>query len=160
MKYYKEKQEGSNIVFVMPDNGDKFIILNAIVNEYVNINDVVYQNGFDESLMKAKIKGADDIVFECDKAFFPIARELRDEYDVRILHKNNNPLLRISAQKSFINEKVRYRADYDEFANYVAFMDAVMDDTNSFEAMDAVSAMSVYIQKKYMSIGEKEQFLP
>jgi hypothetical protein len=101
--------------------------------------------------MNGHVKGMDDIVFECDKAFFPIARELRGECDVRIMHKNTNPMLRMSAQKSFITEKVRYRDDYDEFAQYTAFMDAVLDESNSFEAMDAISAMSVYIQKKWFN---------
>lgn len=149
MKYYNGKQEGKRIAFVMPDNNDKFILLNVVVNEYINIENVVYQQGFDADVMKAHIKGMDDIVFECDKAFFPVARELRGDYDVRIMHKNTNPMLRMSAQKSFVSDKVRYRDDYDEFAQYTAFMDAVLDESNSFEAMDAVSAMSVYIQKKW-----------
>lgn len=148
MKYYSGKQEGKNVVFVMPDNEGKFIILSCIVNEYINIDKVVYQQGFDVELLKAHIKGVDDVVLECDKAFFAVGRELRSECDVRILHKNTNPMLRISAQKSFVTEKVRYRNDYDEYPQYTAFMDAVLDETNCFEAMDAVSAMSVYVQKK------------
>jgi hypothetical protein len=111
----------------------------------------VYQQGFDVELLKAHMRGADDVVFECDKAFFAVARELRNEFDVRILHKNTNPMLRMSAQKSFVTEKVRYRDDYDEYPQYTAFMDAVLDETNCFEAMDAVSAMSVYVQKKCYS---------
>ena len=151
MKYYSGKQEGKNVVFVMPDNEGKFIILSCIVNEYINIDKVVYQQGFDIELLKAHIRGADDVVFECDKAFFAVGRELRNECDVRILHKNTNPMLRMSAQKSFVTEKVRYRDDYDEYPQYTAFMDAVLDETNCFEAMDAVSAMSVYVQKKCYS---------
>ena len=151
MKYYNGGQEGKRIAFVMPDNEGKFILLNVVVNEYINVVDVVYQHGFDVDLMKERLKGMDDIVFECDKAFFPMARELRGECDVRIMHKNTNPMLRMSAQKSFITDKVRYRDDYDEFAQYTAFMDAVLDENNSFEAMDAISAMSVYIQKKWFN---------
>lgn len=151
MKYYSGKQEGKNVVFVMPDNEGKFIILSCIVNEYINIDKVVYQQGFDVELLKAHIKGVDDVVLECDKAFFAVGRELRNECDVRILHKNTNPMLRMSAQKSFVMEKVRYRDDYDEYPQYTAFMDAVLDETNCFEAMDAVSAMSVYVQKKCYS---------
>jgi hypothetical protein len=149
MKYYNEEQMGKRIAFVMPDNNDKFILLNVVVNEYVNIERVVYQQGFDVDLMKKNVQVVDDIVFECDKAFFPIARELREDFDVRILHRNTNPMLRMSAQKSFVMDKVRFRGDYDEYAQYTAFMDAVLDEINSFEAMDAVSAMSVYVQKKY-----------
>lgn len=148
MKYYNGEQEGKRIAFVMPDNEGKFILLNVVVNDYINVENVIYQHGFDIDLMKEHVKGMDDIVFECDKAFFPVARELRGECDVRIMHKNTNPMLRMSAQKSFITDKVRYRDDYDEFAQYTAFMDAVLDESNSFEAMDAISAMSVYIQKK------------
>ena len=95
------------------------------------------------------IEDADDIVFECDKAFFGVARDLREKYDVRIMHKNTNPMLRMSAQKSFITQKVRYRNDYDESSQYTAFIDAVLDEDNCFEAMDAISAMCAYIQKKY-----------
>ena len=149
MKYYNGEQEGRRVVFVMPDNEGKFILLSAVVNEYVNIDSVVYQPGFDMEVMKRHVKGADDIVFECDKAFFPVARELRSEYDVRIMHKNTNPMLRMSAQKAYVNEKVRFRDDYDEHPQYTAFMDAVLDETNCFEAMDAVCAMSVYVQKKF-----------
>lgn len=151
MKYYSGKQEGKNVVFVMPDNEGKFIILSCIVNEYINIDKVVYQQGFDLDVLKTHIKGVDDVVLECDKAFFAVGRELRNECDVRILHKNTNPMLRMSAQKSFVTEKVRYRDDYDEYPQYTAFMDAVLDETNCFEAMDAVSAMSVYVQKKCYS---------
>lgn len=149
MKYYNGTQEGKRVVFIMPDNEGKFILLSVVVNEYINVDKVVYTQGFDIDLMKENLKDADDIVFECDKAFFPMARELRDECDVRIMHKNTNPMLRMSAQKSFVNEKVRYRNDYDEYPQYTAFMDAVLDENNCFEAMDAISAMSVYIQKKY-----------
>lgn len=148
MKYYNGVQEGKRVAFIMPDNEGKFILLCVVVNEYINVDKVVYTQGFDIDLMKENLKGADDIVFECDKAFFPMARELRGECDVRIMHKNTNPMLRMSAQKSFVNEYVRYRDDYDEYPQYTAFMDAVLDETNCFEAMDAISAMSVYIQKK------------
>lgn len=151
MKYYSGEQEGIRVVFIMPDNNDKFILLDVVVNDYINVENVVYQTGFDEDEMKRHLKLADDIVFECDKAFFAMARELREEYDVRILHKNTNPMLRIAAQKSFVTDKVRYRNDYDEFPPYTAFMDAVIDETNCFEAMDAVSALSVYVQKKCFS---------
>ena len=149
MKYYNGEQQGKRVVFVMPDNEGKFILLSAIVNEYINIDKVVYQSGFDLEVMKIHVRGADDVVFECDKAFFPMAKELRNEFDVRILHKNTNPMLRMSAQKAFVGDKVRFRDDYDEYSQYTAFMDAVLDETNCFEAMDAVSAMSVYIQKKF-----------
>lgn len=148
MKYYNGEQKGKRVVFVMPDNEDKFILLSVIVNEYINVDKVVYRQGFDMDAMKDHVKGADDIVFECDKAFFPIARELRSEYDVRIMHKNTNPMLRMSAQKAYVNDKVRFRDDYDEYPQYTAFMDAVLDETNCFEAMDAVCAMSAYVQKK------------
>lgn len=151
MKYYNGEQQGKKVAFVMPDNNGKFIILNAVVNEYINIEDVVYQPGFDEEEMKRHLIHADDIVFECDKAFFAMARELRETYDVRILHKNTNPMLRISANKSFVVDRVRFRNDYDEYPQYTAFMDAVMDETNCFEAMDAVSALCVYVQKKCFS---------
>lgn len=149
MNYYKDNQEGTKIAFVMPDNNDKFILVNAIVNEYINVENVVYMNTFDHDEMLEGIEGADDIVFECDKAFFGVARDLREKYDVRILHKNTNPMLRMSAQKSFIAQKVRYRNDYDESPQYTAFIDAVLDEDNCFEAMDAISAMCAYIQKKY-----------
>lgn len=157
MNYYNGQQEGKRVIFIMPDNDGKFIMLSVVVNEYINVDKVIYTQGFDHETMLANIGNAEDIVFECDKAFFPMARELRRGYDVRIMHKNTNPLLRMSAQKAFISEHVRYRDDYDEYPQYTAFMDAVLDESNSFEAMDAVSAMSVYIQKKYMNVGEKEQ---
>lgn len=148
MNYYKEEQQGKRIVFIMPDNNGKFIVLNSIVNEYINIDEVLYRNGFDEDMMKESVLNADDIIFECDKAFFSLARALREEYDVRIMHKNTNPLLRISSQKSFVASKVRYRVDYDEYPQYTAFMDAVLDDNNSFEAMDAISALCAYVKNK------------
>lgn len=148
MNYYKEEQQGKRIVFIMPDNNGKFIVLNSIVNEYINIDKVLYRNGFDEDMMKESVLNADDIIFECDKAFFSLARALREEYDVRIMHKNTNPLLRISSQKSFVASKVRYRVDYDEYPQYTAFMDAVLDDNNSFEAMDAISALCAYVKNK------------
>lgn len=149
-KYYDTMQNGRNVVFIMPDNGEKFIVLIAVVNEYINITGVVYQDGYDETKMKNAVKYADDVVFECDKAFFRVARELRGEHDVRIMHKNPKPMLRISAQKSFVNEKVRFRQDYNESVDYCTFMDALRDEENHFEAMDAVSGLADYVSRKYM----------
>lgn len=149
-KYFDVIQNGRNVVFIMPDNGEKFIVLIAVVNEYINITGVVYQDGYDEAKMRKAVKYADDVVFECDKAFFRVARELRDEHDVRIMHKNPKPMLRISAQKSFVNEKVRFRQDYNESVDYCTFMDALRDEENHFEAMDAVSGLADYVSRKYM----------
>lgn len=150
MNYYKEKQEGARILFVMPDNEGKFIMLDCVVNEYINVERVAYRAGFEPDAMREWANGADDVVLESDKAFFPVGRDLREEgTDVRMMHKNTNPMLRMSAQRAFIREKVRYRSDYDEYPEYTAFMDAVLDEENCFEAMDAVSAMCVYVRKKW-----------
>lgn len=149
-KYYDTIQEGRQVVFIMPDNGEKFIVLIAVVNEYINITGVIYRDGYDEAKMRKAVKYADDVVFECDKAFFRVARELRDEHEVRIMHKNPKPMLRISAQKSFVNEKVRFRKIYDVTVDYIAFMDALRDEENHFEAMDAVSGLADYVSRKYM----------
>lgn len=149
VEYYEGKQEGKRISFVMPDNECKFILLSVVYNEYINIESVIYSSNYNIGNLRDALKGSDEVVFECDKAFFPIAKELRNEYEVRILKRNVNPMLRITAQRSLVTQLVRFNRDYTESHEYTAFMDAVFDEMNCIEAMDAVSAITVYIKNKY-----------
>lgn len=149
VEYYEGKQEGKRISFVMPDNEGKFILLSVVYNEYINIESVIYSSSYNIGNLRDALKGSNEVVFECDKAFFPIAKELRNEYEVRILKRNVNPMLRITAQRSLVTQLVRFNRDYTESHEYTAFMDAVFDEMNCIEAMDAVSAITVYIKNKY-----------
>ena len=149
VEYYEGKQEGKRISFVMPDNEGKFILLSVVYNEYINIESVIYSSNYNIGNLRDALKGSNEVVFECDKAFFPIAKELRNEYEVRILKRNVNPMLRITAQRSLVTQLVRFNRDYTDSHEYTAFMDAVFDEMNCIEAMDAVSAITVYIKNKY-----------
>lgn len=149
IQYYREEQEGKRIAFVMPDNEGKFIMLSVIYNEYINIDRVIYSSTYDIGNIRNDLKDSQEVIFECDKAFFSLAKDLRDEYEVRIMKRNTNPMLRVSAQRAFVSKLVRYREDYMNRPQYTAFMDAIFDENNSIEAIDAVSAICVYIKNKY-----------
>lgn len=155
IEYFEQKQEGKRIAFVMPDNEGKFILLSIVLNDYINIERVIYTDTYDMNNLRYDVEGSEEIIFECDKAFFHLAKELRDEYDVRILKRNTNPMLRVSSQRAYNSKNVRYSESYNKDAQYTAFMDALFDENNCLEAIDAVSAISLYIKNKYLLRSQK-----
>lgn len=155
IEYFEQKQEGKRIAFVMPDNEGKFILLSIVLNDYINIERVIYTDTYDMNNLRNDVEGSEEIIFECDKAFFHLAKELRDEYDVRILKRNTNPMLRVSSQRAYNSKNVRYSESYNKDAQYTAFMDALFDENNCLEAIDAVSAISLYIKNKYLLRSQK-----
>ncbi len=160
MKYfdYSKKTSGHTVAYILPDFSDKFIMVMCRLNEGIDIDDVVYMSSFDEAVLCSRLMEFSpvEVLYESDKNYFPIARGLRDKYDVRIIHKNNNPSSRISAFMDFIKTKVRFRADYDEIKQYNDFMNAIMDydgsDARDCGAMYSVATLSYYAARKY-SLG-------
>ena len=64
-------------------------------------------------------------------------------------------MLRVSSQRAYNTKNVRYYESYNEDAQYTAFMDALFDENNCLEAIDAVSAVSLYIKNKYLLRSQK-----
>lgn len=50
---------------------------------------MTYTGSFDETVLLSFLEGISpvEVLFESEKNYFPIARGLRDRYDVRIMHK-------------------------------------------------------------------------
>lgn len=156
MKYfiYSGNMEGRRLVYVMPDCNNRFVMLMCRIHNGIDIDDVVYMSSFDEAVLRQKLIGfsPESVIYESEKNYFHVARALREEYDVRIIHRNVNADARISAYLDFIKNKVRFRSDYDEIEHYNNFMEDVMDYNGTggehYEAMDSVAALSSYIAKK------------
>ena len=101
MRYYdiSKNIQGTRLVYVLPEYAGKFIMVSCYVNERIYIDNVTYISSFDENVLLSFLEGISpaEILFESEKNYFPIARGLRDRYDVRIIHKNMGADARISA---------------------------------------------------------------
>lgn len=155
MRYFDMSKniQGTRLVYVLPEYAGKFIIVSCYVNEGIYIDNVTYTGSFDETVLLSFLEGISpvEVLFESEKNYFPIARGLRDRYDVRIMHKNMGADARVSAFLDFIKNNVMFRADYDEIPQYNEFMDGVLDYNGSDDcaAIYSVAALSYYVSKKY-----------
>lgn len=159
MKYFdysKDYAGGDRLAYVFPDNNGKFILLMCRIHKTINIDDVIYTKSFDEAVLCSRLEDykPKNIVFEGDRNYFMAARNLRENYDVRIMHRAANPAARICANEDFVKNKVRFRSDYDELEQYSDFMNGLMDYSGDnkgeeYEAMDSIAALCSYAAKKY-----------
>lgn len=145
--------QGTRLVYVLPEYAGKFIIVSCYVNEGIYIDNVTYTGSFDETVLLSFLEGISpvEVLFESEKNYFPIARGLRDRYDVRIMHKNMGTDARVSAFLDFIKNNVMFRADYDEIPQYNEFMDGILDYNGSDDcaAIYSVASLAYYVSKKY-----------
>ncbi|MCS3159577.1 hypothetical protein NXY07_26300 [Phocaeicola dorei] len=156
MKYFDSNKpvEGNKLVYVMPDNEGKFVVLYCVVHGYIDIADVVYLPSFDEAVLMEginKFSNESDIVFESSRDFFHIGQGLREHYDVRIVRKKGDQTMRILSQEGFIKSKVRFRSDYESCPQYLEFMDDVLDYSGdgACAAMNALASLSSYSARRY-----------
>lgn len=156
MRYfdYLKPREGKRLVYILPECSGKFIMLSCRVDGCIYIDDVSYTSSFDDTMIKPFIDkySPEEILYEGEKNYFPIARRLRDKYNVRIIHKNTGMDARISAFIDFVKNRVMFRSDYDEVRQYCEFMDAILDYNGEGEcgAIYAVATMAYYVSKKCM----------
>lgn len=155
MRYFDMSKniQGTRLVYVLPEYAGKFIIVSCYVNEGIYIDNVTYTGSFDETVLLSFLEGISpvEVLFESEKNYFPIARGLRDRYDVRIMHKNMGTDARVSAFLDFIKNNVMFRADYDEIPQYNEFMDGILDYNGSDDcaAIYSVASLAYYVSKKY-----------
>ena len=157
MKYfdYSKKVDGPRLVYILPDCVGKFVMLSCCVsNACIYIENVVYMDSFEESVLRETLKrlSPSEVLYESEKNYFPVARSLRDEYDVRIIHKSAGMIPRITAFLDFIKNKVLFRSDYDEAPQYANFMEGVLDydAEDDCAAMYSIAALSYYVTRKYL----------
>lgn len=90
------------------------------------------------------------IVIECAKAYFIMAREIRDgvDADVRVIRQHSDMAKRIAATSDFVRDYVQFNSALaDEDEEYVAFLNSVLDySAESRENMEASAALSGFIQ--------------
>ena len=73
--------------------------------------------------------GWGDVVFESDKAYFPIAREIREngECDIRIRKRASDVRLRISAHSDTVRDRFYFLDSYEDDDFYLSFVDNMLD---------------------------------
>lgn len=153
ISYYEGEPEGEKVLFCFPSLDGMLIILHAVVGSFIDLTDVVYTTEYSDALIAEKIAAfdGDDIVIETDHNFLQSIKSLRENHHIRLMRRNPNPALRITAQRDFIKNKVRFRPDYAVSVDYTAFIDAMQDYSgkDNFGALDAVAALSAYVRKKF-----------
>lgn len=154
MKYYNVgiAIEGDSIVYIMPDCNGKFIMIHAIYGTEVFIDGVLFRDGFDAGLMEEKLKEWLPVstVFESHKSYFQFARDVREWMDnVRATSLYANMDQRISANEEFIKERFKFRSDYDDYPEYLSFMDSVMDynGKENYEGINCLSALASVVAR-------------
>lgn len=73
--------------------------------------------------------GWSDVVFESDKAYFPIAREIREtgECDIRIRRRASDARLRISAHSETVRDLFYFLDNYEDKDDYLSFVENMLD---------------------------------
>ena len=73
--------------------------------------------------------GWSDVVFESDKAYFPIAREIRETggCDIRIRRRASDTRLRISAHSETVRDLFYFLDNYEEKDDYLSFVENMLD---------------------------------
>ena len=73
--------------------------------------------------------GWGDVVFESDKAYFPVARDIREsgECDIRIRKRASDARLRISAHSETVRDRFYFLDNYEEKDDYLSFVENMLD---------------------------------
>lgn len=73
--------------------------------------------------------GWGDVVFESDKAYFPIAREIREAggCDIRIRRRASDTRLRISAHSETVRDLFYFLDNYEDKDDYLSFVENMLD---------------------------------
>lgn len=159
MKYYNVEvaPTGDVVACVMPDCNGKFIMIKCVVGEeWAYIDEVVYKEAVDVVELEARLRrwGPLFTLFECHKSYFPIVRNTREWLDsVRATGEYANRDARISANEEFLKKRVKFRSNYEEVAEYNAFMESVMDynGKDNYEAVNCLSALCAYLGRNYFA---------
>lgn len=140
---------GERFAFTLPDSRGKFVLLTGYSHDYVDIDSVIYRDSFNESLLRESLPDC-AVIFECDRNFYNLVRELRGKWNVKVRKMPSNHAQRVEAYKDFIKWKVRFRNDYSGNTDYSRFIEDVTDyegDGND-AAVNALSAVASYFIKK------------
>lgn len=157
MKYFNAKlaiQFTSKLAFVMPDCNGKSIAILVKVNEFLNIDEVLYRDTFDKSVLIEKLEewGPDIAIIECAKSYHQIVHELRDHFenlDIRCVNEKPQKQQRVSALSEMVKCYSRVRSDYESHQDYQLFIESVMDyaGEEDCEAIYALSRACEYSKK-------------
>lgn len=153
IEYYDQEPGGDRVLYCFPNLDGMLIVLDAVIGqETICITDVVYTADYSDALLAEKITSAEtaDVVIETEHNFLHSVKALRNERRIRLVKRNANPALRITAQSEYVKARVRYRKDYSESVDYTAFIDALQDynGKNNFGASDAVAALAAYARRR------------
>lgn len=146
---------GQHLTYIAPNLNGYFIALLFSIHSSCDLLDVRYSDIFDVEQVRECCKAwGGEILFESDKGFFRIAKEMREEgYDVRIL-STKAALYKtvIEANLGHAREMVRYRSDYDASEQYVSLLDSILDycGDEGFQGLYAVCSVVSYVRRKYL----------
>lgn len=149
MKYYDVIPSGSRkVLFCMPEVNGKFIMFCAHYLEgKTYISDVLFRDAHEGVEDDIKRISPEYCVFECDKSYFFMIRELRNLSDIRCSSPGSNKMLKISAHQQNINTSFFFAQGYDNDPDYTEFMNNILDfdSKDNHEAIYALSHASAHI---------------
>lgn len=152
IEYYEGEPEGERILYAFPNLDGMLIVLDAIAGENICITEVIYTTEYSDAILADKITSAQDadVVIETEHNFLQSVKALRNDRRIRLVKRNTNPALRITAQSEYVKARMRYRRDYSDSVDYTAFIDALQDYSgkSNFGASDAVAALAAYVRRR------------
>lgn len=140
------------IAFCFPDVNGKFIAFCISVSNKCDVSDIVFSSEYVDSSEYIKKTSPDYTIFECEKPYFFIVRELRELFsDVRCSTPKGNPLIRISAHQEQIKERFRFEAGYESKTECSEFINNMLDfnGKDSYEALYTLSYACSHVMRYY-----------
>lgn len=155
MKYYNSIPDGATkVIFCYPDLNGKFVSFCANITDRVYISDVLFTEDYVDAQSYMKVINPDYSIFECEKPYFHVIRELREVFgDIRCYTQRKKSSIIISAHEENIKNKFRFRGDYDEDNQYAEFMNNILDynGKDNYEALYALSCASHHIIRNHIA---------
>lgn len=150
-----EHKYSNKIVFVMPNVSGRFLLVQAFqCGDKWHLIDVMYRetSSIDEIKASMKEREADTYIIECSNAYFPVARELREQLpDVRVKKEFTDIDKRIAATSDFIRANIIFSVKkLEESEEYSEFLSNLLDynvDADNKSASIILSGLAYYILK-------------
>ena len=145
MKYYNPFttfQYEKTIVYIMPNYGGRLVLaMVGSIGDHWHLIDAISKEVKGEDEIKAIVREhpADVCLMECQQAYFPMVRELRNEIDVNVLKMGTDQRTRIAAMSDWVRAHIHINPEGGE--DYSQFMADVLDYNESTSDESAGASM-------------------
>lgn len=141
-----------DMLYCMPNINGKFIqIFGRKCGESWHIINVRFIETSSTDDMKAALAASNSrqIILECSKSYYLMARDLRDNLDgdVRVVHESTDLPRRIAATSDYVKTNIKFNeAKLNEDVEYSEFMTNLLDYNKDNENIESSAVLSGFIQ--------------